>query len=280
MERHLTGQDLTACEFTGADLKRADLRETEAGGVSFRGADLRGADFSRACLAGADLRGARLGMRPLARGLVLLLGVCIAAIAGLAIGLIAREIRELTFSEGWENPTRGGAFMFLVVLFLVVLWAKGLKAASVVFLVGLGLFMVLGAVLYSAVSSYDVGVSLRLAALAIIVVVVFLVGLVGRMLGGTVSVVGMMAVAVVGGLVAGRSGGAIGALVVSLAMAMLAKRALRNDDRDRPIERAAHWLVRRWGTRFTEADLSGADLRDTMLILADMTGAQTEDLLR
>lgn len=280
MNRQLTGQDLTARDFTGADLKMADLRDTEARGVSFRGADLRGADFSRAGLEGADFRGARLGMRPLARALVLLAGVCVAAAAGLLIGLIAREIRELAYAEGWENHTRGGAFAFLVVLFIIVLWAKGLKAASVVFLVGLGAFMLLGVVLLSAVSRYDVGVSLRLAAFAVIIVVVFLVGLVARMLGGSVSVAGMMSVAVVGGLVAGRAGGAIGAVVVSVAMALFAKRALRDDERDRPIERVAHRLVRRWGTRFTGADLRGADLRDTTLILADVTGAQTEGAQR
>jgi len=196
---------------------------------------------------------------------VFFVALAVAAGAGLLICLTAQDVRGIAFSEGWENHTRGGAFLFVVVLFVIVLWGKGLKAAVIVFVSGLVLFVLVGAIWLSATSRYDVGGSLKLAASAsaIVAVVVFLVGLIARMLGGAIGVTALASVAVVGGLVAGRAGGAIGAVLVSLAMAALAKQALRDDARDRPVERLAHRLVRRWGTRFVGADLRGANLRGT-----------------
>jgi len=177
-------------------------------------------------------------MRPTVLAPVFFVALAVAAGASPLIGLIAQDVRGIAFSERWENRTRGGAFLFVVVLFVIVLWSTGRKAAVIVFGSGLVLFLLVGASWLSATSGYDVGVSLKLAASAIVVVVVFLVGLVARMLGG-----------------------AIGAVLVSLAMAALAKQALRDDARDRPVECLAHRLVRRWGTRFVGADLSGANLR-------------------
>lgn len=48
----LSGQDLRACQFVGANLSGADLSGADLRGVSFAYADLSGVDFS-----GADLRG-------------------------------------------------------------------------------------------------------------------------------------------------------------------------------------------------------------------------------
>ena len=62
-----------------------------------------------------------------------------------------------------------------------------------------------------------------------------------------------------GGLAAGRAHGGLAALVISVVLVLISKRALHADRRDRRLRITARALVSRWATRFTGADLTGAD---------------------
>ena len=73
----------------------------------------------------------------------------------------------------------------------------------------------------------------------------------------------MVLVAVLGGLAAGQSNGGIAGVVVAVSLAVISKRAVRGDPRDRTLRRVAHRLIGRWGTQFVDADLTGADFSGT-----------------
>lgn len=64
-------------------------------------------------------------------------------------------------------------------------------------------------------------------------------------------------VAILGGVAAGRVEGGLAAIVVSVLLVLVSKRALKLDERDRPLHQLAHRIVTRRGTRFTGADVSG-----------------------
>jgi uncharacterized protein YjbI with pentapeptide repeats len=61
-------------------------------------------------------------------------------------------------------------------------------------------------------------------------------------------------------------------------LVVISKRAVRGDPRDRTLRRLAHRLVRRWGTRFVEADLTGADFTGTDASRCDVRGATLVDV--
>jgi uncharacterized protein YjbI with pentapeptide repeats len=60
---------------------------------------------------------------------------------------------------------------------------------------------------------------------------------------------------------------------VSLLLVFVSKRALKLDERDRPLRELAHRIVTRRGTRFSGADVSGADFAGTLLAQAGASHA-------
>ena len=182
-------------------------------------------------------------------------------------------------APGWDNAARGALFVLVTVLFLGVLWIKGLRRAFRVLLASLGVILLVSAVVTTIVGRFEAGIAFRLAALSVLLAVVFLVGVVGRMIGGTYGAAALLVVAVVGGLVSGQAGGGIAAVVVAMAMVVFAKRALYDERQDRPIQRLTHHVVTARGTRFTGADLRHASFAGTRIAHTDATGALREGVI-
>ena len=277
--RVLAGEDLTGQDFAAEDLRGADLTRVTAEEVSFAAADLRGADLSHARLASADFTDARLGLRPVASIVLFLLALLIAAGAGVIIGLAIADVRELARTPGWDNAARGVGFALVTVLFLGVFWARGVRMAVRVLLISLAVLLLTSAVVTTLVGRFEAGIAFRLAALAVLLAVLFLVGMVGRMIGGSYGAAALMVVAVIGGLSSGQVGGGIAAIVVAMAMVVFAKRALHDDKQDRPIQQLTHRIVTARGTRFTGADIRGATFTGTRIAHTDATGALREGVI-
>ena len=277
--RVLAGQDLTGQDFTGADLRGVDLREAVAEQVCFREADLRGADLSHARLAGADFTNARLGLRRGASIALFLVALLVAAGAGVIIGLAIADVRELTRTPGWDNKARGVGFILVTVLFLGVLWARGLRPAVRVLLIALAVLLLTSAVVSTLLGRFEAGIAFRLAAHTVLLAALFLVGMVGRMIGGSYGAAALMVVAVIGGLSSGRAGGGIAATIVAITMVTFAKRALHDEKQDRPIQQLTHGIVTARGTRFTGADVRGAIFTGTRIAHTDATGALREGVI-
>jgi hypothetical protein len=98
-------------------------------------------------------------------------------------------------------------------------------------------------------------------------------GILARMVGSAFGPLIIVVVALAGGIATGRADGGIGTIVVSVLLVVIAKRAMRLDQRDRPILTLAHRIVAARGTRFTNADLTGADFTGTLLAYSDMANA-------
>jgi uncharacterized protein YjbI with pentapeptide repeats len=103
-----------------------------------------------------------------------------------------------------------------------------------------------------------------------------LAGVLGRIVGGSFGAWSIGIIAVLGGLAAGRANGGIAAVVVSLLLVLVSKRALKLDERDRPLWQLAARIVTRRGTRFSGADVSGADFTGTKPALSDASHVTLE----
>jgi len=66
--------------------------------------------------------------------------------------------------------------------------------------------------------------------------------------------------------------------IVAVSLALISKRAVRGDQRDRTLRRIGHRLIRAWGTQFVDADLTGADFTGTDPIRCDARGATFDDV--
>ncbi len=94
------------------------------------------------------------------------------------------------------------------------------------------------------------------------------------MVGGAFSPIAITVVAMIGGIVAGRADGGIGAIIVSLLLVYLSKRALHSDLRDRPMLALMGRIITIGGTKFTRANLAGANFTGVNALRADFTDAQ------
>ena len=98
-------------------------------------------------------------------------------------------------------------------------------------------------------------------------------GILGRVVGGVFGGWAIAIVSVTGGLAAGRVNGGLAAVVVTIILMFVSKRALKADDRDLLSRRLAQRIMARFGTKFTGADLTRANFADTVLAQADFSEA-------
>ncbi len=256
-----------------ADLRRQSFAGQELEAADFEGADLRGADFSRARLARASFKKARLGVPAAVGAAVFALSIALSIAAGVVTGLSLDAVRTRLLSPGWEQPSGAAGIVVILVVFVAVVFWKGIDAAFKTFGVTFAIVLALSLIVRLVWGSIDVAVAARGIGLALVLALAVLAGILGRVVGGTFGAWAIAVVAVLGGIAAGRAEGGLAALVVSVSLVVISKRTLRADPRDRTLRRAAHWIVSRWGTRFVDADLTTADFSGTTADHCDITGA-------
>ncbi|MGI9598656.1 MAG: pentapeptide repeat-containing protein [Acidimicrobiales bacterium] len=264
----LADRRLVGRSFRGHALQRAD----------FTKADLRAADFTGADLRGASFRGAKLGVAPRVGAAILGTAIAIAIGAGLTIGWAVDDLRERISSDEWDQVAEGGTLaVTLLVLVAVIIWRGfdlAFKAVGVVYLVLLLANMVGNAIWDEVEWDRIAGAT----ALLIVLVLAVTAGILGRVIGGVFGSWSIAIVALLGGLASGRTEGGIAGVIVALALVVISKRAVRGDPRDRTLRRIAHHLVRRWGTQFVNADLTGADFSGVNVSRCDVRGATVVDV--
>lgn len=257
--------DLRKRSFVGADLMAAD----------FAGADIRGVDFTSADLRNSDFAGARLGLVGWAAVALLAAALMIVAATAWVIGWTMRDLVVGLSTTRWDDVLGRLIGMVVVGFFLVCVVAFGLsralRYAAVALVVGFGFNYVVVA-LSSRQFEFDrdgqvLGVVMLLVASTVAVGI-------ARVVGGSLATWAVIVVAFAGGFTAGRSGGAAAGLVVGVLLVIVANRELRHDHRDLRTRRLVHRIVCKRGTRFTDADLRGADLSGTRLAQCDLTGAR------
>lgn len=257
-----------AKSFRGRDLAGADLS----------GQDLRGNDYTGANLRSASLRDAKLGVSQRV-GVVFLLGALAVSIAaGVAIGWGVSGLRDRVSADEWDQVAEGSTMAAVIVILLLVIIWKGFDLAFrvvvVVYFV-LVVINVIGNLIWDEVEYVRI---IRATAIVFFLVLAVGAGIFGRVIGGVFGAWSTAIVAVLGGLASGRFEGGIAGIVVAVSLVLISKRALHGDERDRTLRRVAHRVVRRWGTRFVDADLTGADFTGADARECDMRGATLTDV--
>lgn len=261
-------------EFRGRDLRGTSFRDQDLNGADFGEADVRGVDFTDATLVNADFTDAKLGVRPLTATLLLLAALAISVTAGVMIGFFADTIRDGTISSDWRDKLAGWLLVVIVITFFGVLIARGIRHAMWATLMVLVIVLAVDMVLvYSIARELRLVNAAWLVGLLLLSALAAVAGVLGRIVGGTFGAWSIGIVAVLGGLAAGRAHGGIAAIIVSMLLVYLSRRALKLDKRDRALRKLAHRIVTRRGTRFTGADISGANFTGTLVAQVDASHA-------
>ena len=266
----------TDMDYQGADISGQSFHDMTLDGADFSEADLRGTDFSRASLVGANFSNAKIGVRPLMGSLLIVAALLTSIAAGLITGYFVTAMRERLTSSEWQDQLGGWLLLAIVIAFIVILVRKGVVSALKVFVIvalaaiALDLLILL---VFDEIRAERVERGLPVIGLLMVFGPAAVAGILGRVVGGVFGAWAISLVAVLGGLAAGRVNGGLAAIVVSLLLVLIAKRALKNDKRDDVVRRLANRMVSRYGTKFSGADVTRANFTGTLLAQADMSGA-------
>ena len=260
------------------NLRRKSFAAQSLQAASFEGADLRGADFTMADLTNASFRNARFGVPPSIGAAILAAAVALSLAFGVVAGFAIDAVRARFYGEGWERTSSAAGILIILVVFVVVLFWKGLDVAIKTYLWTFAVVFGVSLVVRLIWGSVEFGVAARGVGLAFVLALAVLSGIVARVVGGSLGAWAIALVAIIGGLAAGQANGGLATLVISVSMVMISKRALRGDPRDRSVQVLAHRLVDRWGTQFTRADLTGADFSGTDATHCDVEGAILDEV--
>jgi len=256
----------------------ASFRGQQLDGADFSGKDVRGADFTESSLRSATFRNAKVGVTPRAGVILLGLAILVAIACGVAIGWAVDEMRSRLSAGEWDQVAGGGSLgATMLALIALIIW-RGFDTAIKV-----------GAVFYLVIVTINVAANLiweefewlvlvRATALILFVVLAIVAGMMGRVVGGVFGIWSVVLVAVLGGLATGQSDGGVAGVVVAASLAIISKRAVRGDQRDQSLRRLGHILIRRWGTKFIDADLTGADFTGTDASRCDARGATVDNV--
>ena len=257
------GQDLRGKSFQGAKLDGAD----------FAGADVRAADFSKASLVDADFTNARIGVKPLTGTLILGAAMLVSIAAGVVVGLLADGMQQRITSAEWQDLLGGIILLVLIVLFFYMLLKHGIVRALKLFLVVAVIAVAIDFVVVLIFGEPHYRDGLPVIGLLLLFGPAAVAGIMGRVVGGVFGTWAIAIVSVIGGLAAGRVNGGLAAVVVTVVLVLVAKRALKADDRDLLSRRLAHRIMTRYGTHFAGADLTRANFAGTALTQADLSEA-------
>ena len=257
------GQDLRGRSFEGATLDRADFSE----------ADVRTADFSGASLVDTDFTNARIGVKPLTGALILVAAMLVSNAAGVVVGLVADGMRQRITSTEWQRLTGGVILLGLVVLFFYFLVKQGIVRALKVFFAVTVIVVAIDFVVVLTFGEPQYRDGLPVIGLLLLFGPAAIAGIIGRVVGGVFGTWAIAIVSVVGGLAAGRAQGGLAAVVVTIVLMLIAKRALALDDRDLLGRKLAQRILSRYGTHFTGADVTRANFTGTVLNQADFSNA-------
>ena len=248
-------------------------------GADFSGKDVRGADFTGANLRSADFTNCKIGVAPRVGVVILGVALLVAIACGVAIGFAVNEMRDRVTSDEWDQVAEGGSIgITLLVLLGLIIW----KGFDVAIKIAVAVYLALVAVNVVAnllADDFEWLVLVRATALVVFLVLAVVAGMLGRVVGGVFGVWSVVLVAVLGGLATGQSEGGIAGVVVAVSLALISKRAVRGDPRDRMLRTLGHRMIRNRGTQFVDADLTGADFTGTDAMRSDARGATVDDVI-
>jgi hypothetical protein len=139
--------------------------------------------------------------------------------------------------------------------------------------------LIVSIIVKSAFADYDVGFTLVTIGIVLLFALAVLGGILARVLASRFGLLFLVVVILAAGVASGTLQGGIAAIVLSVFMTLVARRAAGRSTRDRPIETIAHRVLTLRGTRFRGADLTGANFTGSEIIHTDMSDAIVEHVV-
>ena len=256
-----------------ATLRGKSFRGRGLEGVDFSGADLLGADFTSANLRSANFRDARTGIGPWISATILSTAVVAAVGAGVLIGLAVEGTNARLSSEALDEVLVAGAVIVtLIVLVAVIFWRgfdTALKVTAAVYL-ALVAASIVANLIWEDVEWEAV---IRSTILVLAFVLGIWAGVISHLMVGLFGSLAVGIMTVLGAYASGQVEGGLAGIALAVSVTHFSNRVVRGDARDVGLMRLAYHWVRRWGTRFVDADLTNADFRGVDMTKCDVTGA-------
>ena len=262
---------ITPGEYSNKDFQKASFRDEDLSDVNFSGSDLRGANLSGSNLVGANFSNVRTGIPPMIVVWLFLVSLATSLLSGYIAMLTGRTIQGMLKSG---DPLLGAAGIIAIALsvfFIAYAWWKGGGAAIRNLIIPASVVaLLIGLVAYFT----GVGTGKGMAYLVltnILLMVMFVIGTVARAVGGSLSNILFLIVALSGGMFGKSVGGGIGAMVMAIACMQISKRALDNVPGFEGLRKIAASITRRYGTSFRDAKLQGANFAHSQIRNADFS---------
>jgi hypothetical protein len=254
------------------NLQRKSFKGQNLADADFSGADLRGADFTGAVLTNANFSKCKTGLVPSSVVLIFIFSLIISLLSGYIAMLTGLTIQVMLNSP--ETETAGYITIGLILLFILLAIWKGGKNTVISIAVTILAALVTGMIFFLSGAGTGMGSLYCTFALILFVFMVF-AGTISRTTAGTLSSgIIFFAVAVGGSLFSKSVGGGLGTMVLAIACAVISKRILSGAADFSMIRKFALKTGSIFGTKFRNADLTGANFSESIIKNTDFTGAR------
>jgi hypothetical protein len=260
-------------EHTTSQLRGHSLVGAQLHAAVLAGLDLRGTDFTGADLHDADLSHVRTGMSRGWTALVVGAALVLSIGIGLIGGLCTHYLRELHSSDELRLRIAAWFVTAMLLVFIIVGIAKGLRyAGRTVLPVAALLAVIVAVIVVVAGLGTSSGALLAVVSIAFVVLLIVL-SVLARAIAGTAGRAYFTFIALAGGLAGAAIGGGLGAGAIAIGAMLMAHRSAKLEEGYPLLERTIATIVSRGGTRFRNANLAGANLAGTRLVACDLRGA-------
>ena len=261
-------------DLSDLDLRGRSLAAARLPLASLAGSDLRGADFSGADLRGADFSRVRAGMSRWWTAVLVFASLILSIGVGALSGIAGNFLHELATSDDLRRRALG-VFVAggLLVYLLVGIW-KGLRVATGNVLPVMAALAVAAGIVGAVGGTGSLVGALAVVAFVFLSAASVVLSVLARAVAGTAGV-WLFALVALSGAVTGRApGGGLAALAVAIGAMLMARRAAIMQDDFPRMARISTALACRHGTRFRDADLTGACFEGAVLVACDFRGAE------
>ena len=260
-------------DFHGQNLRRRDFSGGSLAGADFSDADIRGVDFSDADLNGAQFSRSRGGIPPLWVAAFVGATLLIAALVGIlaALATTAMTQRVATGDSAERLSVLVVAAIGITTVAIAVF--RSLRQALLIGTIALVSAMAVALPVLAIRGDFSPRAMTTSAIWLAAIVGAFIIGAIARATAGIVSPNAFLIVALVGSIAARTAGGAVFAILISVAAVLLAKRALAHPDEVQLLHKGSHHYILSKTTNYRRADLTNAVFTDAATGPSDFTDA-------
>ena len=260
-------------DYRGQNVRNRDFSGETLAGADFTDADVRGTNFSDADLAGAQFSRSRGGVPPLWAASVVTVALVIAALVGILAALATAAMAQRVATG--DSTDRVAVLVIAAVGLATIVMAtfRNFRQALVVGAVATVVVVAVAVPILVVRGEFSPRVTVTSVIWLAAIVGMFIVGAIARATAGIISPTAFLVVAVVGAATARSAGGAIFAILISVAAVVLARRALANPEEVRLLHGGSHRFILSKTTSYRRANLTDANFCEAVTGPSDFSEA-------